>query len=300
MNHKDRCFVITPIGSESDPIRRHIDGIIEAVIEPALSDKYEVVVSHKINEPGTITKQIIKEIYEDKLVIVNLTERNPNVMYELAFRHSLGKPVILIAEHGTGLPADIISERTIFYKNDAKGTLELKERIRKAESEIDFAKTSSPIYDMLKEINQEISILNNEELLGEDDEKDTDKLVYILNRLGKIENMIAKTTVHSYEKEASRKRREIFIYTFAMDESPDETDLGVIINQVQRSTLWKFDAYKKYKLKPMAITISSSTINIMCESFENIRVADVNELGMAFAEEMKTLFNREITFVGVS
>lgn len=69
MNSQDRCFIITPIGDDSDPIRRHIEGIIDAAIRPALCDKYELVVAHKISEPGSITKQIIKEIYSDKLTI---------------------------------------------------------------------------------------------------------------------------------------------------------------------------------------------------------------------------------------
>ena len=69
----ERCFVITPIGSETDPIRRHIDGVIKAAIQPAFEDKYEVFASHMISQPGTITKQIIQEIYCDKLVIANLT-----------------------------------------------------------------------------------------------------------------------------------------------------------------------------------------------------------------------------------
>ena len=38
MNSQDRCFIITPIGDDSDPIRRHIEGIIDAAIRPALCD----------------------------------------------------------------------------------------------------------------------------------------------------------------------------------------------------------------------------------------------------------------------
>ena len=140
MSNKEKCFIITPIGDDADPIRRHIDGIIDAAIRPALGEKYEIEVAHQISEPGSITKQIIREIFSDKLAIANLTNKNPNVMYELAFRHSLGKPVIMIAEKGTPLPSDIIMERTIFYQNDARGVLELKENLIEAEESIDFDK----------------------------------------------------------------------------------------------------------------------------------------------------------------
>ncbi|MBQ7503757.1 MAG: hypothetical protein IJT79_00350 [Ruminococcus sp.] len=76
---KERCFIITPIGNKTNDIRRHIDGIIEAVIQPVLESEYEIIVSHKSNKIGSINKQIIKEIYNDKLVIANLTNINPNV-----------------------------------------------------------------------------------------------------------------------------------------------------------------------------------------------------------------------------
>ena len=39
---KKRCFVITPIGDEKSEIRRHIDGIIDEAIVPALGEEYEV------------------------------------------------------------------------------------------------------------------------------------------------------------------------------------------------------------------------------------------------------------------
>ena len=35
MSNKEKGFIITPIGDDTDPIRRHIDGIIDAAIRPA-------------------------------------------------------------------------------------------------------------------------------------------------------------------------------------------------------------------------------------------------------------------------
>ena len=43
---KKRCFVITPIGDEKSEIRRHIDGIIDEAIVPALGEEYEVRVEN--------------------------------------------------------------------------------------------------------------------------------------------------------------------------------------------------------------------------------------------------------------
>lgn len=192
MSSQDRCFIITPIGDEADPIRRHIEGVIEAAIRPALGDKYDLIVAHKISEPGSITKQIIKEIYADKLAIANLTNKNPNVMYELAFRHSLGKPVIMIAEKGTPLPSDIVMERTIFYQNDAQGVLELRERLAEAEANIDFNKVSSPIYDVIHESDIEAQIIKSSEanFADQSDQENSNVLSYILQKLSNLEDSV--------------------------------------------------------------------------------------------------------------
>lgn len=80
---KKRCFIITPIGNDNDSIRRHIDGIIDAAIKPALEPDYEVVAAHKITETGTITKQIIKEIYQDELASVDKGIHNKTTKYGL-------------------------------------------------------------------------------------------------------------------------------------------------------------------------------------------------------------------------
>lgn len=144
------CFVVTPIGGKDTSIRRHIEGIIDHAIIPALEGRYEVEVAHRKYEIGSINDRIINSIYAADLVIANLTTLNPNVMFELAIRYSFGKPAIVIAEQGTQLPFDIIDENTIFYENDPTGAYVLKEQLIKFESNIVFGdKKYGPIYKAL-------------------------------------------------------------------------------------------------------------------------------------------------------
>ncbi len=82
------------------------------------------------------------------LVVANLTELNPNVMYELAVRHSTARPVITIAEFGTKLPFDITTERTIFYTNDMRGVPKLQKELKSSITSINFnnLEFDNPIY----------------------------------------------------------------------------------------------------------------------------------------------------------
>jgi len=209
---KKKCFIITPIGGSDDPIRRHIDGIIQAAIKPALEQKFEIIVAHEMENSGSITKQVIEEIYNSELVIANLTNRNPNVMYELAFRHSLGKPVIQIMEKGTTLPFDIVTERTIDYVNDAKGVLELRAALERFAEKVDFEDCQQgPVYDALKSIQVENRIVNDVESAGSIEIK-SDAFGYLVDRLDKIEGIVSSKSLLS--DSANKRRPYVYLFTF--------------------------------------------------------------------------------------
>ena len=237
MANKDKCFIITPIGDDTDPIRRHIEGIIDAALRPALEDKYDLVVAHRISEPGSITKQIITEIYSAKLVVANLTNRNPNVMYELALRHSLGKPVIMIAEKGTPLPSDIVMERTIFYQNDARGVIELRESIAAAEKEIDYDKTESPIYNVLHDVLKDRQIIefSESQSISQEDDGNATVLKYILQKLTNLEDAV-QTSRPLMQNAESRRCLDGVVFAFSYVKSTQPYQVEKLLMRMQRVT----------------------------------------------------------------
>lgn len=129
-----KCFVIAPIGSNDTDTRNRTDDLMSYVIKPVVEDGFEldVEIAHDIDEPGNITRQVMELLFEADLVIADLTEQNPNVMYELAVRHATGKPVVTIANSGTTLPFDIGPQRTKFYELEFGGAEEFKKTLRSA------------------------------------------------------------------------------------------------------------------------------------------------------------------------
>ena len=182
---KKECFVIAPIGSAGSPQRRAIDGLIESVIEPILGNKFKVTASHKISKTGSITGQIIKHLLNDELVIANLTKLNPNVMYELAVRHAVGKPVVMIAEEGTENPFDVYGERVIRFQGDFKGVEELKNRMEQT------------IKESLEEDEPDNPIYRAKKLFSMLDTADSDYQKYVLEKLEEIGNKIGSSVAHS-------------------------------------------------------------------------------------------------------
>jgi hypothetical protein len=92
--HKPACFVIAPIGPKDSDIRKRSDQVLKHIFKKALAKKYDVRRGDEIDEPGMITSQVLRAVQESHLVVADLTGHNPNVLYELAVRHAIEKPII--------------------------------------------------------------------------------------------------------------------------------------------------------------------------------------------------------------
>lgn len=153
MEEKKTCFIVTPIGPDKSEIRRAAEGIIDSVIQPVLEELgFETAVAHRMYNTGSITKQVISRILNDDLVIANLTGLNPNVMYELAVRHAVRKPLVQLCLKDTVLPFDINDERTIFFTNDMAGVVEIKDNLKHMINEaMKDTEPDNPIYRAAEE-----------------------------------------------------------------------------------------------------------------------------------------------------
>ncbi|MBS1575765.1 MAG: hypothetical protein JST09_10720 [Bacteroidetes bacterium] len=113
---KKICFVISPIGEEGSDTRERSDQVLKHIITgPAEQNGYTVIRADKISEPGIITTQIIEHIVDAELVIADLTEKNPNVFYELAIRHAIRKPLVQMIRKGDIIPFDVAATRIIQF-----------------------------------------------------------------------------------------------------------------------------------------------------------------------------------------
>lgn len=141
-------FIISPIGGEDSPTRRYFNKVRRHIIDPVAKEMgYRTIRSDEIPRPGTITTQIINHLLKDDLVVADMTEKNPNVFYELAVRHAIRKPVLLMGAIGDRIPFDLAAQRVIFYDLDPDNISKAKEELRRQISEVNSAKfiADSPI-----------------------------------------------------------------------------------------------------------------------------------------------------------
>lgn len=112
---KPTCFVISPIGQDGSPERRHADSIIRHVIGPAaIQAGFQAPLrADMMATPGMITEQIVERLLNADVVVADLTGHNPNVFYELAMRHAFKKPAVLLYHPNEQIPFDVHDLRAI-------------------------------------------------------------------------------------------------------------------------------------------------------------------------------------------
>lgn len=101
----------------------------EKVFEPACETlTLRPIRADKIAEPGEIPEQIFLYLRDSLVVIADVTEGNPNVMYELGLRHTRDLATVQVGEYER-LPFDISTIRTLQFKRTEGGLIELRDSL---------------------------------------------------------------------------------------------------------------------------------------------------------------------------
>jgi hypothetical protein len=106
----DTCFVMQPFAAP------HGD-YYEKIFKPAIEKTKlrPVRADAEIFATGKIIDQVWRGINAAKVLVAELSTRNPNVFYELGLAHALHKPVVLVSSNEPDVPFDLQHIRVIYY-----------------------------------------------------------------------------------------------------------------------------------------------------------------------------------------
>ena len=100
---------------------------------------------------NSIISDVWNAITHAQLLIADCTGRNPNVFYELGIAHTLGKPVILIAQSKDDIPFDVQHIRTILYELTPRGMQDFESALEATlKSELTIPRTFADILSFKK------------------------------------------------------------------------------------------------------------------------------------------------------
>ena len=117
------CFVLMPFKSPFDRIyRKQIKPTVEAL-------GFKCIRADDIFSPTPILEDVWMHILKSKVIIADVTGRNPNVFYEIGIAHTVGRSVIIITQDKSDVPFDIAQYRYFVYSDDEQGWNNLRKNI---------------------------------------------------------------------------------------------------------------------------------------------------------------------------
>lgn len=256
--NKKTCGIIMPIANTPDYKSGHWAEVLSIIAETLEDTDFNVNLVSSDVAIGLIHERIVNNIYNNEIVICDVSSKNPNVMFELGMRLAFDKPTIIIKDEKTGYSFDTGVIEHLTYPSDlrfseiVKFKIELKKKFLatyEKSKENDF----SPF---LKSFGKNIVPTNIQQTYVPQE-------TYIIERLNEISNELFKirnekyTSYNNYMNNKNDK--------FYKNNSLMENIKNIIHNNYFNSEIEKEDFVKKTLLNN-GITYPESKFNEIFES----------------------------------
>jgi hypothetical protein len=157
---KKRCLIIGPNCEEQPELREHSDKV-RNIIEHAVKDDYKSQDAYRLPDPGPVFEAVLQRLLNDDLVVADLTGADPNVYFEVAIRHAVGKPIVSFYDRnytGKELPSVLRGIGVVLPGADAYDTEEAI-RAKVKETETQGYNPRFPVTEAFDQIVKERTVL---------------------------------------------------------------------------------------------------------------------------------------------
>lgn len=133
-SEKPICGVIRPIAELGDYPTSHWVEVHAIVADAVENAGYRARLVSDSDAAGVILSEIVTNLYNDPIVICDVSGRNANVMFELGMRLAFEKPVIIIKDDKTPFSFDTSPVKHLLYPQSLRfqSIIEFKSDLTKA------------------------------------------------------------------------------------------------------------------------------------------------------------------------
>lgn len=129
---QSNCGIVMPISAIDNCSADHWKDVLKIISESAENSGFIPRLVSESDDSGIIQKTIIHNLYEDPIVIVDVSGKNPNVMFELGLRLAFDKPTIVVKDDKTSYSFDTSPIEHLSYPRDLRyqSILDFKEKLK--------------------------------------------------------------------------------------------------------------------------------------------------------------------------
>ena len=113
------------------PFSAEFCNVYKAIIAACDSVQATHIRVDEIYKPSKVADDIFAAIARSRLVICDLTGKNPNVLYETGLAHALNAEVIMLTQNGDDVPFDLRHFRFFTYLNNGEGLQKLQANLER-------------------------------------------------------------------------------------------------------------------------------------------------------------------------
>lgn len=112
---------------------RSMEDVFQSLLRPSIEKEFSVSVvrADDIFDVGEIMQSIWEKIVLADVLVADLTDRNPNVFYEVGLADALNKEVILLSQSIEDVPFDLRARRVLIYTVNYPGPDKLRKELLK-------------------------------------------------------------------------------------------------------------------------------------------------------------------------
>lgn len=114
------CGIVMPISAIDGYSETHWSDVREIISDTIINSGFEPNLVSDSDDVGIIQKRIIQNLYENPIVICDVSGKNPNVMFELGIRLAFDKPTIIIKDDVTTYSFDTSPIEHLEYPKDLR------------------------------------------------------------------------------------------------------------------------------------------------------------------------------------
>jgi hypothetical protein len=117
---KPVCGIVMPISTIEGCTQEHWSEVLEIISHGVLAAGFDPNLVSNAEDVGIIQKRIIQNLYDNPVVVCDVSAKNPNVMFELGMRLAFDKPTIIVKDDKTSYSFDTSPIEHLEYPRDLR------------------------------------------------------------------------------------------------------------------------------------------------------------------------------------
>lgn len=205
------CGIIMPISPIDGCSMEHWAEVKKIISEAICDVGYKPNLVSNADDIGIIQKRIIQNIYDNDIVVCDVSGKNPNVMFELGMRLAFDKPAIIIIDDKTDYSFDTSPIEHLSYPRDLRyyNILNFKEQLKtKIIATVEKAKKDPNYTTFLKNFG-EFEVAHIEKKKGSVDEVLLSKIDELNYHIFRMERRINSRDISSLSISDGEKIKDI-------------------------------------------------------------------------------------------